>query len=292
MHCKRQQHFVHASQFLLLATAVWQWQQLLRYVGGCSVCAPAIYSFSLSLWNDIIYPSSLPKKINCAFELKLSCTHPLFDKKQQILKIHWQKGWAGWQGGAATIAGEKSVRVFMVAIQRATSNVALVQQVWKCLPYPSRALILIIANRVGPLQLQIDDPMPWSSLLITEITWLTMNYYRIDKLLFFSFFLFLMKLLIHMCLQSGQHFMNTVLRMLLPVDGAHSACCEEMAAAMANTERTALKGLQSCINAMIAEVKCTTLTTASIIWAPLLHAWTRNPKSLAHAWTHWWYLEQ
>jgi hypothetical protein len=53
-----------------------------------------------------------------------------------------------------------------------------------------------------------------------------------------------------------------------------------------------LKGLQSCINAMIAEVKCTTLTTASIIWAPLLHAWTRNPKSLAHAWTHWWYLEQ
>ncbi|CAK9230355.1 unnamed protein product [Sphagnum troendelagicum] len=82
-------------------------------------------------------------------------------------------------GGAATIAGEKSVRVFMVAIQRATSNVAMVQQ----------------------------------------------------------------------------HFMNTVLRMLLPVDGAHSACCEEMAAAMANTERTALKGLQSCINAMIAELE-------------------------------------
>lgn len=159
------------------------------WVGGC-VCAPAINSFSLSLWNDIIYPSSLPKKIICAFELKLSCTHPIFDKKQQILKIHWQKGWAGWQGGAATIAGEKSVRVFMVAIQRATSNVALVQQVWKYLPYPSRALILIIANRVGPLQLQTDDSMPWSSLLITEITWLTMNYYRIDKLLFFFFFFF------------------------------------------------------------------------------------------------------
>jgi hypothetical protein len=143
--------------------------------GWVCVCVPAINSFSLSLWNDIIYPSSLPKKIICAFELKLSCTHPLFDKKQQILKIHWQKGWAGWQGGAATIAGENSVRVFMVAIQRATTNVALVQQVKKCLLYPSQSLILIIANRVGPLQLQTDDPMPWSSLLITEITWLTMK---------------------------------------------------------------------------------------------------------------------
>jgi hypothetical protein len=50
--------------------------------------------------------------------------------------------------------------VFMVAIQRATTNVALVQQVKKCLLYPSQSLILIIANRVGPLQLQTDDPMP------------------------------------------------------------------------------------------------------------------------------------
>lgn len=80
---------------------------------------------------------------------------------------------------AAAAAGERSVRGFMVAVQRATSNVALVQQ----------------------------------------------------------------------------HFVNTVARLLLPVDGAHAACCEEMATAMANAEGAALKGLQMCIDTIMAEVE-------------------------------------
>lgn len=53
-----------------------------------------------------------------------------------------------------------------------------------------------------------------------------------------------------------QHFVNSVARLLLPVDGAHASCCEEMATAMANSEASALKGLQICIDTIMAEVRC------------------------------------
>eukprot|EP00249_Psilotum_nudum_P023214 c28789_g1_i1 orf=366-2906(-) len=79
---------------------------------------------------------------------------------------------------AAAAAGESSFRAFMVAVQRSTTNVAMVQQ----------------------------------------------------------------------------HFVNTIARLLLPVDGAHAACCEEMATAMSNSESAALKGLQQCIDTVMAEV--------------------------------------
>ncbi|GLJ08267.1 hypothetical protein SUGI_0085180 [Cryptomeria japonica] len=79
---------------------------------------------------------------------------------------------------AAAAAGESSFRAFMVSVQRATSNVALVQQ----------------------------------------------------------------------------HFGNTITRLLLPVDGAHAACCEEMTTAMSCAESAALKGLQQCIDTVMAEV--------------------------------------
>lgn len=51
-----------------------------------------------------------------------------------------------------------------------------------------------------------------------------------------------------------QHFVNSVARLLLPVDGAHASCCEEMATAMALSEASALKGLQICIDTIMAEV--------------------------------------
>ncbi|KAJ7549386.1 hypothetical protein O6H91_07G051500 [Diphasiastrum complanatum] len=79
---------------------------------------------------------------------------------------------------AAAAAGESSVRAFMVSVQRATTNVAMVQQ----------------------------------------------------------------------------HFVTSIARLLLPVDGAHAACCEEMATAMSNAEGAALKGLQQCIDTTMAEV--------------------------------------
>ncbi|MCO5584546.1 hypothetical protein L7F22_038474 [Adiantum nelumboides] len=79
---------------------------------------------------------------------------------------------------AAAAAGESSFRAFMVAVQRSTTNVAMVQQ----------------------------------------------------------------------------HFVSTVARLLLPVDGAHAACCEEMAASMSNAEGAALKGLQQCIDTVMVEV--------------------------------------
>jgi len=79
---------------------------------------------------------------------------------------------------AAAAAGETSFRAFMVAVQRATSNVAMVQQ----------------------------------------------------------------------------HFGNTISRLLLPVDGAHAACCEEMSSAMSSAESAALRGLEQCIDTIMAEV--------------------------------------
>ena len=50
-----------------------------------------------------------------------------------------------------------------------------------------------------------------------------------------------------------QHFITTIARLLLPVDGAHAACCEEMAASMSDAEAAALKGLQQCIDIVMVE---------------------------------------
>ncbi|XP_024993093.1 exocyst complex component SEC10a-like [Cynara cardunculus var. scolymus] len=52
-----------------------------------------------------------------------------------------------------------------------------------------------------------------------------------------------------------QYFANSISRLLLPVDGAHAATCEEMAAAMSSAEGSACKGLQQCIDTVIAEVE-------------------------------------
>ncbi|CAM8949738.1 unnamed protein product [Rhodiola kirilowii] len=80
---------------------------------------------------------------------------------------------------AAAVAGESSFRLFMVAVQRCGSSVAIVQQ----------------------------------------------------------------------------YFANTISRLLLPVDGAHAASCEEMATAMSSAEAAAYKGLQQCIETVMAEVE-------------------------------------
>nr|XP_043633310.1 exocyst complex component SEC10a-like [Erigeron canadensis] len=52
-----------------------------------------------------------------------------------------------------------------------------------------------------------------------------------------------------------QYFVNTVSRLLLPVDGAHAASCEEMATAMSSSENSACRGLHQCIEIVIAEVE-------------------------------------
>ncbi|KAK4491144.1 hypothetical protein RD792_001868 [Penstemon davidsonii] len=52
-----------------------------------------------------------------------------------------------------------------------------------------------------------------------------------------------------------QYFANSISRLLLPVDGAHAAACEEMASAMSNAEGAAYKGLQQCIETVMAEVE-------------------------------------
>lgn len=51
-----------------------------------------------------------------------------------------------------------------------------------------------------------------------------------------------------------QYFANSISRLLLPVDGAHAAACEEMATAMSGAESAAYKGLQQCIETLMAEV--------------------------------------
>jgi hypothetical protein len=53
---------------------------------------------------------------------------------------------------------------------------------------------------------------------------------------------------------SLQYFANSISRVLLPVDGAHAASCEEMATAMSSAETAAYKGLQQCIETVMAEV--------------------------------------
>ncbi|KAL6124126.1 hypothetical protein ACLB2K_076641 [Fragaria x ananassa] len=52
-----------------------------------------------------------------------------------------------------------------------------------------------------------------------------------------------------------QYFSNSISRLLLPVDGAHAASCEEMATAMSSAEGAAYKGLQQCIETVMAEVE-------------------------------------
>ncbi|KAL2513461.1 Exocyst complex component SEC10 [Forsythia ovata] len=52
-----------------------------------------------------------------------------------------------------------------------------------------------------------------------------------------------------------QYFANSISRLLLPVDGAHAASCEDMATAMSNAEGAAYKGLQQCIETVMAEVE-------------------------------------
>ncbi|KAL2254549.1 exocyst complex component SEC10b [Sesamum indicum] len=52
-----------------------------------------------------------------------------------------------------------------------------------------------------------------------------------------------------------QYFANSISRLLLPVDGAHAASCEEMSTAMSRAEATAYKGLQQCIETVMAEVE-------------------------------------
>lgn len=60
-----------------------------------------------------------------------------------------------------------------------------------------------------------------------------------------------------------QYFANSISRLLLPVDGAHAASCEEMATAMSSAEGAAYKGLQQCIETVMAEV-CTWQTNTLI----------------------------
>ncbi|KAL9247044.1 hypothetical protein vseg_020515 [Gypsophila vaccaria] len=52
-----------------------------------------------------------------------------------------------------------------------------------------------------------------------------------------------------------QYFANSISRLLLPVDGAHAASCDEMATAMSKAESAAYKGLQQCIDTVMAEVE-------------------------------------
>ncbi|GKB85164.1 exocyst complex component SEC10-like protein, partial [Tanacetum coccineum] len=52
-----------------------------------------------------------------------------------------------------------------------------------------------------------------------------------------------------------QYFAKSISRLLLPVDGAHAATCEEMAAAMSSAESSACQGLQQCIEIVISEAE-------------------------------------
>nr|CAD1824490.1 unnamed protein product [Ananas comosus var. bracteatus] len=52
-----------------------------------------------------------------------------------------------------------------------------------------------------------------------------------------------------------QYFSNTISRLLLPVEGAHAASCEEMGTAVSSVEGAAHKGLLQCIDTVMAEVE-------------------------------------
>ena len=51
-----------------------------------------------------------------------------------------------------------------------------------------------------------------------------------------------------------KYFANSISWLLLPVDGAHAASYEEMATTMSSAETVAYKGLQKCIETVMAEV--------------------------------------
>ncbi|KAE8726206.1 Exocyst complex component SEC10 [Hibiscus syriacus] len=72
-----------------------------------------------------------------------------------------------------------------------------------------------------------------------------------------------------------QYFANSISRLLLPVDGSHAASCEEMATAMSSAEGAAHKGLQQCIETVMAE--------GNRLYKGLLNHWqkfTFNPSGL------------
>lgn len=121
------------------------------------------------------------------------------------------------QAEAAAAAGESSFRSFMVAVQRCASSVAIVQQVY-------------ISSIFCFLQLLCTSGLSNKYLILIALT-LT---------IFFPL----------------QYFTNSISRLLLPVDGSHAASWEEMAAAMAKVEAAAYKGLQQCIETVMAEVMC------------------------------------
>lgn len=64
---------------------------------------------------------------------------------------------------------------------------------------------------------------------------------------------------------SCQYFANSISRLLLPVDGAHAATCEEMAAAMSSAESSACQGLHQCIEIVISEVSIITLSCINFL---------------------------
>lgn len=134
------------------------------------------------------------------------------------------------QAEAAASAGERAVRGFMVAVCRATSYVASVQQVRF---HHSRMKTTIFRCM-------------FKALCISHV--LTYNYRPTYRC-----FLCINHVLTYRCFL-WQYLANNISRLLLPVDGAHAACCEQMATAMANSERAALKGLQMCIDTIMAEV--------------------------------------
>jgi len=70
---------------------------------------------------------------------------------------------------------------------------------------------------------------------------------------------------------SLQYFSNSISRLLLPVDGAHAAACEEMATAMSSAEAAAYKGLQQCIETVMAEVSCTYNILSDNQWSTTLN---------------------
>lgn len=68
-----------------------------------------------------------------------------------------------------------------------------------------------------------------------------------------------------------QYFANSISRLLLPVDGAHAAACEEMATAMSSAEAAAYKGLQQCIETVMAEVSFAYNIVCDSKWSTILN---------------------
>ena len=59
------------------------------------------------------------------------------------------------------------------------------------------------------------------------------------------------------------------------MDGAHAASCEEMATAMSTAEAAAYKGLQQCIETVMAEVcSCLVVFYFNIAWIQVDTCWS------------------